>query len=311
MRIAFLGKGGSGKTTLAGSFIKYLAHIHDHVLAIDADVNVHLTSLLLGNTHNVKQLGSAYAEVRSYLRGNRQDVKTMVATTPPSMDSNFILPRANDPFIRKFGKKIDNISLLTIGTYQHEDVGHTCYHGKLNTLETIYHHMLDSDNDYVIADATAGIDNLGTSLFFAYDLNIFVVEPTLKSIQVYKDFKKVAAKEKLNIRVIVNKCDPSDKKFVLDQIKDNEILGFVSNSTYIKELEQGKPEAFEHFVRENSELFQVVERYSKDTVQRNWDAYYQRLIEVHLKNSLEWWDDYYSEKISEQKDTSFSYHKVI
>ncbi len=46
MRIAFLGKGGSGKTTTAASFIRHAASKHPFVLAFDADVNAHLAGAL-------------------------------------------------------------------------------------------------------------------------------------------------------------------------------------------------------------------------------------------------------------------------
>ena len=42
MRVSFLGKGGSGKTTIAASFINYLNSINKQVLAVDADINVNL-----------------------------------------------------------------------------------------------------------------------------------------------------------------------------------------------------------------------------------------------------------------------------
>ncbi|MBO0849661.1 MAG: AAA family ATPase, partial [Pseudonocardia sp.] len=46
MRIAFVGKGGSGKTTLAALFTRYLAELGLSVLAIDADINQHLGQAL-------------------------------------------------------------------------------------------------------------------------------------------------------------------------------------------------------------------------------------------------------------------------
>jgi len=42
MKIAFVGKGGSGKTTLSSLFIRHLAAARVPVLAIDADINQHL-----------------------------------------------------------------------------------------------------------------------------------------------------------------------------------------------------------------------------------------------------------------------------
>jgi CO dehydrogenase nickel-insertion accessory protein CooC1 len=57
----------------------------------------------------------------------------------------------------------------------------------------------------------------------AYDLSCFIVEPTERSIQVYKDYIKTA-KEK-NIYVIVNKiCTKDDYDFVKKNISEEKIL---------------------------------------------------------------------------------------
>ncbi|GHO43180.1 hypothetical protein KSX_13430 [Ktedonospora formicarum] len=42
MRVAFVGKGGSGKTTFSSLFCRYLADLEASVIAIDADINQHL-----------------------------------------------------------------------------------------------------------------------------------------------------------------------------------------------------------------------------------------------------------------------------
>ena len=46
MKVAFVGKGGSGKTTLAALFSRYLAAAGATVWAIDADINQHLAAAL-------------------------------------------------------------------------------------------------------------------------------------------------------------------------------------------------------------------------------------------------------------------------
>ncbi|GAA4126965.1 hypothetical protein GCM10022416_01200 [Actinomadura keratinilytica] len=42
VKVAFVGKGGSGKTTLSSLFIRHLAAEGVPVVAIDADINQHL-----------------------------------------------------------------------------------------------------------------------------------------------------------------------------------------------------------------------------------------------------------------------------
>jgi CO dehydrogenase maturation factor len=46
MRVAFVGKGGSGKTTLSALFARHLAHSGAPVVAIDGDIDQHLAEAL-------------------------------------------------------------------------------------------------------------------------------------------------------------------------------------------------------------------------------------------------------------------------
>lgn len=45
-KIAFAGKGGSGKTTLSSLFVRHLVADSRPTLAIDADINQHLATAL-------------------------------------------------------------------------------------------------------------------------------------------------------------------------------------------------------------------------------------------------------------------------
>ena len=46
MRVAFVGKGGSGKTTLSSLLVRHLAGEGLPVIAVDADINQHLAETL-------------------------------------------------------------------------------------------------------------------------------------------------------------------------------------------------------------------------------------------------------------------------
>lgn len=313
MRIAFLGKGGSGKTSISSAFIKYVSKIEkpDNLIAIDADVNVHLRRAL-GIDKEPVWLGKNIAAVKEYVRGKRTDLtSTFVPTTPPSLGSNFIKNSKDDPFLKQYGLQNDNISLLTIGTFETEDVGHSCYHGKLNTLEVILHHTLDREDDYVVADVMAGIDNLGTSLFMAYDANIFVVEPTQKSIQVYSDFKRASEPYHLNTFAIMNKVeDAKDEAFIMKHIPREEIIATFKYDRALKDFEQGDINGLDRFMEDNKAQFKKIILATKN-VKRDWKQYYRLLLDVHKKNSIEWWNDFYGEPIDSQLDPDFSYVKVL
>lgn len=315
MRIGFFGKGGAGKTTTAAGFIKYLIKRVPYVLAIDADVNIHLKSALQidGFVGQQNELGDKFKEIASYVKGSRTDLgeRPLISSTPPSLLSRFIRVSSHDPFIAENGLHAKKVSLLTVGTYQQEDVGASCYHSKLGSLATIFHHLLDGIEDYVVTDTNAGTDNVATSLAFAYDMNVFVVEPTEKSIKVYKDFIRLAEKLKQKTFVIGNKVDGiEDEKFLKQYIDEEKLLGIIPYSKHLKSFEQGSKEALSYFESEQEKTFDNVFTQLREC-KKDWDQYLTTLNEVHKKNSREWYDAYYGVSLSDNLDTEFKYDKVL
>lgn len=73
MKIAFVGKGGSGKTTLSSLFIRHLASTGAPVVAVDADINQHLGAALgLGEDEadTLPSMGAHLPLIKQYLRGS-------------------------------------------------------------------------------------------------------------------------------------------------------------------------------------------------------------------------------------------------
>lgn len=305
MRVSIFGKGGSGKTTLSSSFIKYLLNKKENVLAIDADMNVHLGKVF---DMPINIISEQNEEITKFLEPNRNI--PIIGTTLPIKESRFIKVSKDDSFIKKYATIKNNLMLFTVGTYTEDSVGSDCYHSKLNTLELIYHRLLDNDKDYVINDSTAGIDSLGTSLFFVSDINIFVVEPTLKGISVYKDFKNIADKLGIKTYVVANKIiDDEDKEFLIKEIGEKNILGFIASSKNLKKYEQGQKEYFDEFVNENKEVYENIIAVMKNTP-RDWKKYYERLKKVYIAACLDWYSEYYKEDLTKYIDKDFSYEDI-
>lgn len=305
MRVSFFGKGGSGKTTVSSSFIKYLLNKKENVLAIDADMNVHLGKVF---DMPINIISEQNEEITKFLEPNRNI--PIIGTTPPIKESRFIKVSKEDEFIKKYATIKDNLMLFTVGTYTEDSVGSDCYHSKLNTLELIYHRLLDTDKDYVINDSTAGIDSLGTSLFFVSDINIFVVEPTLKGISVYKDFKNITDTLGIKTYVIGNKIiDDEDKEFLIKEIGEKNILGFIKSSKNLKKYEQGQKEYFDEFINENKEVYENIIAVMKNTP-RDWKKYYERLKKVYIAACLDWYSEYYKEDLTKYIDKDFSYEDI-
>lgn len=309
MRISFLGKGGSGKTTMATSFIKYLNKKQKDVLAVDADINVHLGAAL---EMDMNYIGDRFDELSFYFERERiMHGKAIIGTTPPAMKSNFILPILEDPFLKKYATYKEHIALLSVGTYTDSKVGYACYHSKLGNAVLMYNRLLDNENFYVVTDATAGIDSVGTSMFSVSDINVFVVEPTKKSTQVLKDFLTITKDYPVKTYVIANKIETeADVEYIKSEIPEHLILGFVSNSQHLRKYEQGNIEELDYFIEENdainSKLLTILDSTTKD-----WHQYYEIQKQIYIDDAGDWYSQYYNQDLPSYIDADFSYEKVI
>lgn len=319
MRIAFMGKGGGGKTTLTASFITYLTRYKQaqSVLALDADVNMHLQKAL-GMTGKPIPLSAHASSIFPFLEGERSELQHFglaslptIGSIPPSHTSHFISPQIQDEFLQTYALVQDGISLCTVGTHRQEDVSNTCYHNKLNVLEAILHHLLDTEHDFVIVDSTAGIDNLGTSLFMAYDLTVFVVEPTKKSLRVFHDYVQQLQHYPLHVKAVINKVrSEDDKQFVQQSIAEDAILGYIPYSEHLKAFEQGDLEARHLFIEDNQDLWEMIIA-SLERHPRDWTAYQHLLQTLFSKECQSWWNQYYGKELERIISPTFRYQDVL
>ncbi|RTL35286.1 MAG: hypothetical protein EKK48_29420 [Candidatus Melainabacteria bacterium] len=314
MRFAFLGKGGSGKTTVTASFIRHLLSKDYDVLAIDADVNVHLAEAL-----NVELAGAcpflseSVNDLIEHLIGTRSDLngRPLLGSTPPARGSRLIQANKNEPVLRRFALQRDGLSLIRVGNYNEADVGDSCYHSKLSSLAVFLHHLVDSDEEFVVADTTAGTDNVATSLAFAYDVNIFVVEPTAKSLSVYQDFMRIAPESiKEHTYVVGNKIEHHDDELFIQKTTGKSYLGALPYSRALKQFEQGNSEKLIEFQAQLEEtlsnVFQVASRHK-----RNWSTYLSRLKAVHKQVASDWANAMYGCDLVSGLDDHFSYEAAL
>jgi CO dehydrogenase maturation factor len=308
MRIAFLGKGGSGKTTTAGAFARWVALNKGSVLAIDADLNCHLGEVL-GMDGTPADLGQSFEEIAQYVRGQREDLgdKPIISTTPPSPKSTLIRPRPDDPLIARFCIKKNGITFLRVGGFASEDTGASCYHTKLSSLCVLLNHMADAKNEYVVVDATAGIDTVATPLSVAYDLMVFVVEPTKKSIQVVLDYLEIDPLSREKMVVVPNKVvDPKDLEYIAGQLGFLKLTGAITQSAALRDFEQdGDQRHFLSFVNENVDVWRTIDD-SLHGIERDWIGMQSRLRVVHGKNCQTWYNSYYGVPLDVGLDQAFT-----
>ncbi len=247
MRIAFVGKGGSGKTTLSALFAQYINKKYP-VLAIDADLNMHLGALLgfeaaLPIEQHISHPEAAKA-IKTHLKGKNTRIKDLAQfrkTTPPTADSNLIyLNDPEDTILSRFGSGDEHLRLLVVGTYDSEEIGASCYHNNLAILENILSHLVDSSG-VVVTDMVAGVDAFANTLHAQFDLLVLVVEPTKRGLEVFEQYRKLAEEAGVyeSLFVVGNKVrSEADREFIKKNIPTEKLIGFFKESEYMRLKDQ-------------------------------------------------------------------------
>ena len=188
MRVAFVGKGGSGKTTLSSLLVRHLAGAGLPVIAIDADINQHLAE---DRAAGSRLIGAHLTEIKQYLRGDNPRITSaaaMVKTTPPGRGSRLLRFGGPDPVHGLSAAAPCGAQLMATGPFAEDDIGVACYHSKTGAVELYLNHLLDSPGEYVVVDCTAGAESFASGLFTRFDLTFLVAERTRKGVSVYRQW---------------------------------------------------------------------------------------------------------------------------
>lgn len=158
--IALAGKGGTGKTTVAGMLIKYLVkHQKTPVLAVDADSNANLNEVL------GLEVSGTLSEAREEMRKGK---------VPDGMTKNVFMSM-------KFEQAVieDNgYDLVVMG--QPEGAGCYC---AANTLLTGFLERLTKNYPYVVMDNEAGMEHISRLTTSNIDTLLIVSDTSRRGLQ--------------------------------------------------------------------------------------------------------------------------------
>lgn len=170
MKIAVCGKGGVGKTFLAGSLAAHFASSGRPVIAIDADSSPNL-ALTLGLTEEEASRIQPVAE-------NEELIRVKTATDHPGV---FRLSFSVDDIIAKYAVLTPSgAHLLVMGTIKAAGSGCTC--PAHSVIRALMRHLVVERNEVVILDMEAGIEHLGRGTAARVDVLLAVSDANKKSL---------------------------------------------------------------------------------------------------------------------------------
>ena len=181
MKIAVTGKGGVGKTTFAATLARLYAEEGKNVLAADVDPDANL-GLALGFSEEELDEIVPITKMR----------KLVEERTGANANNQFykLNPKVDD-IPDTYSKVCNGVKLLVLGTVDTANSGCVCPEHVM--LKRIINHLVMRSDDVVILDMEAGLEHLGRGTTEGMDQFVVVIEPGARSIQTYKNVKRLAA----------------------------------------------------------------------------------------------------------------------
>ncbi|MBA3895342.1 MAG: AAA family ATPase [Gemmatimonadales bacterium] len=198
MRIAIAGKGGSGKTTLAGTLARLLARRGQQVIALDGDTNPNLA----------QALGIAAGTELVALPGD-----ILVRREDPNADPPSELSMPVHEVLERYGTVgPDGVRLLVMGHVEH--AGRGCKCRAHSVARYVIGDLLAYANGEgaVVVDMEAGLEHLSRGTTRYVDALLAVAEPYYRSMETARRVYELAAELGIDdVRLVANKVrDPAD-----------------------------------------------------------------------------------------------------
>ncbi len=221
--IALAGKGGTGKTTMAGLMVRYLVEKGKKpVLAVDADANANLNEVL-------------GLEVEETLGDAREEMKHGVAS---GMTKDVFMEMK----LQQAVVEANGFDLIVMGRPE----GAGCYCAA-NTLLTEYLGRLIDNYPFIVMDNEAGMEHISRLTTNNIDVLVAVSDASRRGIQAASRIIRLTDELKLNITrkvLVVNQASEARRETLIEAAReyDLEVIGLVPENEELREYDlKGRP----------------------------------------------------------------------
>lgn len=194
MRIAIAGKGGSGKTTIAGTMARLLGRRGLPVVAIDGDTNPNLAQSLGVMAGTSEELVALPGDL-------------LVRREDPNADPASELAVPVEEVLDRYGMPApDGVRLLIMGKVEHAGRGCKCRaHAVARYVIADLLEYAGSDRELVV-DMEAGLEHLSRGTTRHVDTLLAVAEPYYRSLETARRVYELARELGIDeVRLVANK----------------------------------------------------------------------------------------------------------
>ncbi len=219
MKVAVSGKGGVGKTLIAGGLARGFVERKLKTMAIDADSSPNLALTL----------GLSVEEARKILpiTENKELVESKTST---GYSGVYRLSFSVDDIVRDYAVETPlGVHLIVMGTVQ--SMGSGCMCAPNAVVRSLLRHMIVERDEAVVLDLEAGVEHIGRGTARAVDALLIVADSNLKSLEIAKHIRDMAAAAEMKqLYLIGNRVMNKAQKEAIQNFAEKnglEILAFV------------------------------------------------------------------------------------
>lgn len=258
MKIAVSGKGGVGKTLIAGALSYFFANKGFRTIAIDGDPSPNL-ALTLG-------LSPQEARKIVPISENKELVESKTDT---GYSGVFHLSFTVDDIVRDYSVKTPfGVNLIVMGTVRSMGSGCTCPANAV--VRALLRHLVVERNEAVALDMEAGVEHIGRGTVQHVDIMLIVVNANMKSLETAKNIYELAAKAGMRkVFLVGNKIeDNAQRENIAKYASRNslEVLDFVPFDQKVVEAEMLGETPLKY---RNSEALCAIEKLCEKLLSKN------------------------------------------
>ncbi len=228
MKIATVGKGGSGKTTITGTLARILADENTKILAVDGDPNPNL-ALTLGITRDdadqINYIPPSIMEVKEDADGKR---KLHMTLTEDDLISTYAAKAPGD------------IDLIVMGKPADGSAGSGCMCSSHRAVRGVITEM-SGYGEHTVTDMEAGLEHLKRGTARNVDIMLVVTEAYYRSLEAAARTHLLAKELEIpHIYVIANKVKNESDQVAIEEFCDKHDMSIIGTVPVEESFEEAE-----------------------------------------------------------------------